>query len=72
MEGTTMTINKAKLYKTAVIENPIEGSGLVKGDVVSVKFVGRGAFGLNFLIEADYLGVLPMTVSEHDLTNFVL
>ena len=67
-----MTIKKAKLYRTAVVASKLEGFGLIEGDVVSVSFVSRGAFGLNFKISSPYMQIEPAVVSEHDLKEFVL
>lgn len=65
-----MTIAKAKLYKTAIIAHDIDEYR--KGDIVSVTFIGKGAFGLRFRIEASYLNRPTICVGDSDLTNFVL
>lgn len=66
-----MTLTLAKLYKTATIDEAIEGYQV--GDIVSVKFAGKGSFGgFNFLIAAEYLNRVPVVVSEFALKDFVL
>ncbi len=65
-----MTQAKAKLYKTARIAEAVFGYNV--GDCVAVRFVGRGAFELNFQINAPASDECALCVPEHYLTDFVL
>lgn len=67
-----MTIAKARLYRTARIAQDnygadIEAYGLKPGQVVSVRFTGKGGFGgFNFLVNE------TVCLSDMYLTDFVL
>lgn len=64
---------KAKLYRTATVCSvPCDGSEYKVGDIVAVELVGKGAFGFNFRVSADYLGKQPEVISQFNLTNFCL
>lgn len=67
-----MTIAKAKLYKTARLIHDVYSHRA--GNIVAIKFLRRGAFGLIFQIGSslEELKANPTAVSEHDLTDFVL
>lgn len=68
-----MSQAKAKLYRTAIVASiPFDGSEYRAGDIVSVELVGKGAFGWNFRIKADYLGRAPEVMSEFNLKDFCL
>jgi hypothetical protein len=68
-----MTTTKAQLYKTARIAQDYEADGyefprqLGPGQVVSVKYIGPGAFGgFNFIVNG------TVVLNEIWLTDFVL
>ena len=67
-----MTLAKAKLYQTARIAQDhfgadIEAYGLTPGQVVSVRFTGKGGFGgFNFLVNG------TLCLNDLYLTDFVL
>lgn len=66
-----MTQAKAKLFKTAVIAQDVDGYRV--GDVVGVEFLGRASFGgFRFRVSADYLGLPAICLTDSELTNFVL
>lgn len=68
-----MSEAKAKLYRTATVSSvPFEGSEYKAGDIVAVELVGKGAFGFNFRITADYLGRPIEVVSQFNLSDFCL
>lgn len=69
-----MSINKAKLFKTAMIEWDAVNvpEGFSPGEFVAVRYNGRGAFGLNFAISKSDTMSNPVVVSEYILTRFVL
>lgn len=69
LEGSpTVTIVKAKMYRTARIAEPIFSYKV--GDYVAIQFLGRGSFGLNFRIS--FPGKPTIVVADTYLTDFVL
>lgn len=66
-----MTQIKAKMFKTAVIANDVEG--YKSGDVVAVEYVGRASFGgFRFRVSAEYLSRPTVCLPDSDLKDFVL
>lgn len=63
---------KAKLYRTATVYGFPQESSFKHGDVVKVELVGKGAFGFNFRVSADYLGKQPEVISQSNLKDFCL
>ena len=66
----SMTQAKAKLYKTAVVAEKY--AEYREGDIVSVQFLGKGSFGMRFLVEAEYLGKPSLCMDENQLQSFCL
>ena len=63
-----MTIAKAKLFKTAVLTQDVDE--YKAGEVVAVEYLGRGGFGMRFLVS--YPGKPSIAVSDSSLADFVL
>lgn len=69
-----MSIEKAKMYQTARISKQAGElpEGFYAGEYVAVRYIGRGAFGLNFQVAHSRAFELAAVLSENDLENFVL
>lgn len=66
-----MSTTKAKLYKTAVVANDVEGYRA--GDVVSVEYLGKASFGgFRFRVSAKYLDRPVVCLNDSDLKDFAL
>lgn len=69
-----MTITKAKLFQTARIREDAHElpEGFYPGEYVAVRFISKGAFGLNFQISHGRKFNDSAVVDEHSLENFCL